>query len=76
MFSRSVACTHSRSILLVDIENANEENAMAEAQVQRTAQEQKRERGGGPLLGEDVRQRLLADMLRSPAPDCRNQQKP
>ena len=35
---------------------------MAEAQVQRTAQEQMRESGGGPLPGEGARQRLLADM--------------
>jgi pimeloyl-ACP methyl ester carboxylesterase len=35
---------------------------MAETQVQRTAQDQRREKGGRPLLGEGARQRLLAEM--------------
>ena len=35
---------------------------MAEAQVQRAAQEQRREKDGRPLLGEAARQRLLAGM--------------
>lgn len=35
---------------------------MAEAQVRRTAQEQRRERGKEPLLGEGARRRLLAHM--------------
>ena len=35
---------------------------MAEAQVQRTAQDQGRDKGRRPILGEGARQRLLADM--------------
>jgi pimeloyl-ACP methyl ester carboxylesterase len=35
---------------------------MAEAQVQRTAQDQGRDKGQRPILGEGARQRLLADM--------------
>lgn len=35
---------------------------MVKAQVERTAQERRRDRNGGPLPGEGARQRLLADM--------------
>jgi pimeloyl-ACP methyl ester carboxylesterase len=40
----------------------NEEEAMAEAQMQRTAQDQRQEKGGTPLPGERARQQLLAHM--------------
>jgi pimeloyl-ACP methyl ester carboxylesterase len=62
-FSRSAGDTPSRSILhWIGIADANEEEVMVEAQVERTARGRRRETDDRRLAGEAPRQQLLAEL--------------